>query len=57
MQELFEILFLIGNPGKFLKGNLICYISRTEGSTKLNFGEVSLQICQNFFRENRAKKF
>ena len=41
----------------FLKGNLICYISGTEGRKKLKFGEVGLQIGQNFLRKNRAKFF
>ena len=41
----------------FLRGNLICYISRTEGRRKLKFGEVGLQICENFLKKNRAKNF
>ena len=50
--SIFEILFLIGNPGKIsmeeslLKGNLICYISGTEDCRKLKFGEVGFQIRQ-----------
>ena len=54
MQPIFEILFLIGNPGEicwgekaFLRGNLICCISVT-GRRKLKFGEVGFQVCQNF---------
>ena len=61
MQKVFEILFLIGNPGKiskgekaFLRGKLIRDISETEGRRKLvvKFGEVGLQICQNVLRKN-----
>ena len=51
MQSIFEVLFLIGKPGKisegkkaFLRGNLIGYISGTEDCIKLKFGEVGLQI-------------
>ena len=40
----------------FLSGNLICYISETEGRRTLKLGEVGL-ACQNFSRKNRAKKF
>ena len=29
----------------------------TEGCRKFKFGEVSVQICQNFLRENQAKIF
>ena len=62
MQSIFEILCLIGNPGKIfsgksLLGNLICYISEAEGCRKLKCGKVGLQICQNFLLENQAKKF
>ena len=64
MPSIFEILFLIGNPGKiskgekvFLRGNLICYISGTEGCRKLKLGEVGLQICQNFWRKIEQKHF
>ena len=57
MQSIFEISFLIGNPGKFLRGSITCYISGTEGRRKLKFGEVGPQICQNFLTKNRAKKF
>ena len=28
-----------------------------EGSRKLKFGEVSLEICQKFLRENLGKEF
>ena len=61
MQKPFEILFLIGNPGKisdalyilceeeaFVKRILMCYISGTECRRKLKFGEVSLLDYQNF---------
>ena len=55
---------LIGNPGKLFRGkkslsrgNLICYISETEGRWKFKFDEVNLQICQNFSREHPAKNF
>ena len=63
MKSVVEILFLIGYPGKFLRGKsflreiLICYISQTEGRRKLKFGEVGLQVCQKFLREHRAKNF
>ena len=63
MQSIFEILFLITNPGKtsvgkksFPRGNLICYISGTEGCRKLKFGKVGLHICQNFLRKKSTKK-
>ena len=55
MQPIFQILFLIGNPGKISKGekaflrvNLICYISGTEGRRKLKFSTVGLQIFHIF---------
>ena len=35
----------------FLRGNLNCHILGTERRKKLKFGEVSLQICQNFERK------
>ena len=35
----------------------MCYISGAEGRSKLKFGEVGLQTCENFLRKNRAKKF
>ena len=38
-------------------GNLNCYILVTETRRKLKFGKVSLQICQNCMRENRANFF
>ena len=41
----------------FLRGNLICYASGTEGCRKLKFGEVGLHTCQNFLRKTRAKTF
>ena len=53
MQSLFEILFVVGNPGKiskgksFSKGNLSCLISGTESRKELKFGEVALQMCEN----------
>ena len=62
MQLRFEVLFLIGNFGniskgkKFLRENSTCCISGTEGCRKLNFGEVSLQICQIFLRKKTTKK-
>ena len=40
----------------FLRGNLICYISGTDGCRKLKFGEIGFQICQKFLRKNRAQK-
>ena len=52
----FEILFVADNLAKFLRGkrflrgNLICYISETEGCGKLKFDKVSLQICQIFLK-------
>ena len=64
MQSIFEILFLIGNRGKiskgekaFRRGNLICFISETEGHRKLKFVEVGLHICQIFFKKKSSKKF
>ena len=63
MHELFEILFVISNPGKIsdgksiLQGSLHHHISGTEGCQKPKFGEVGFQICQTFLRENRAKFF
>ena len=30
------------------------YITGTEDRRKLKFGEVGIQICQNFLRENRG---
>ena len=49
MQKLFEILFLIGNPGKISKGKkpffgeyLSCYIFSTKDGRKLKFGKSSL---------------
>ena len=36
-------------------GNLICYISETEGRRKLKFGEVDLHICLTFLRKNQVK--
>ena len=33
------------------------FFSLHPSSRKLKFGEVSLQICQTFFRKNLAKKF
>ena len=40
----------------FLKENLICCISGTEGRRKLKFGEVGVQICQNFFEKKIKQK-
>ena len=61
MLSLFEILLLIGKISKgkkpFLRGSLIRYISGMEGHRKFIFGEVALQICQIFLRENQIKKF
>ena len=37
----------------FLRGNLICFTSGTEGRRKLKFGEVGLQIWLNLLRKNR----
>ena len=60
--SIFEILFLIGNPGKISleeslsKGNLICYISGTEDCRKLKFGEVGFQIRQ-IKKKNQTKNF
>ena len=55
------MLLIIGNATKFLRGNsfpkenLICYISETKGHRKLKFGEVSLQISQNFLKKTEQK--
>ena len=62
MQSIFEILFLIGNPGKFLRGKSLSRGKSNllhlgmEGRGKLKFGEVSLQIRQNFFERKSSKK-
>ena len=58
-----NLLFLIGNRDKNFKGkkpfkgksNL--FISEKEGRRKLTFGKIGLQIRQNFFKKNQAKKF
>ena len=57
-----KFLLAVGSPGKFLREkslrwNLKCRILGIEGRTKPKFGDVSLQICQIFLRENRAKMF
>ena len=36
--------------------NLICYMSATVGRRKLKFGEVGLQIRQNFLKKKSNKK-
>ena len=47
MRYFFEILFVVGNRRRFprgsafLRGNLSCCISRTEGRRKVKLGEVS----------------
>ena len=38
---------------KFLRGNLICYISETEGRKKLKFGKLDVPI---FFERKSSKK-
>ena len=43
MQYIFKILFVVGNPAKFLIGTLN-YILGTEGRRKRRFGELSLRI-------------
>ena len=63
MHLLFEILFVIGNPGKISNGKSILqeslhyHILKTEGCQKLKYDEVRFQICRTFLRENRAKFF
>ena len=63
MQSIFEILFLVGNPGKIskrkslFKGNLICNISGTKGCKKFKFGEVCLHTYQNFWENIEENKF
>ena len=54
MHLLFEILFVIGNPGKISNGKSIlqeilhCHILKTEGCRKLKFDEVRFQFVQLF---------
>ena len=61
MLPIFEMLFLLATltkflRGKALRGNLICYFSRTKGRRNLKFGEIGLQICQIFLRKTSSKK-
>ena len=40
----------------FLMGNLNCQVLGTKGRKKLKFGEVSLQVCDIFWRGEKTKK-
>ena len=42
---------------KFLRRNPTSHISRAEGRRNLKFDLVSHKLGQNFWRENRTKKF
>ena len=65
MQSIFEILLLVGNPGKiskgekaFLKENLICYISQERKVVKSsNLVKLVFSSAEIFWEKNRAKKF
>ena len=52
-----KVCLLLATLAKFLREKLSCHILGTEGRRKVNFGEVSIQVCQNLLKENRAKKF
>ena len=61
MQQLFETLFVVGNPNKIFQGknlfneSLNCHILKTEGRRKRKFSEVDLQICKKI-EWNPSKK-
>ena len=54
MQYIFEILFVVGNPAKFLMGSLN-YIFGTEGRRKRRFGELSLRISKILWEKTEQK--
>ena len=50
-----ECLLLCTTQIKYPATTLSSCISGTEGRTKLKFGKFTIQFCQKYFRENRAK--
>ena len=53
MHNFLKVCLLYDNPGTIAREKAsYCYIFGIAGNRKVKFGEVSLQISQNFWREN-----
>ena len=53
--DFLKFCFQLENLARFLKGNLLCYISGTEGRRKLKFGEVGLRSVKFFWQKIEEK--